>query len=95
MNIKACIYNVFLLHKISLMRRVRITQNFLNETGQNYTKFPVKQNNFFMTEVPIIKNHFIDLQSKSMNQWIGFYMIRTCIMKEVVRQVNLFDILRY
>ena len=83
-----------------------VTQNFLNETGQNYTKFPyetgqnytkfpVKQNNFFMTEVPIIKNHFIDLQSKSMNQWIGFYMIGTCIMKEVVRQVNLFNILRY
>ena len=72
-----------------------VTQNFLNETGQNYTKFPVKQNNSFMTEIPVIKNHSIDLQSKSMNQWTGFYMIGTCIMKEVMREVNFFNILRY
>ena len=35
-----------------------VTQNFLNETGQNYTKFPVKQNNSFMTEIPVIKKPF-------------------------------------
>ena len=37
--------------------------------------------NIFMTEVAILYNQLIDLQSK---KWTGFYMIRTSVMKELI-----------
>ena len=58
--------------------------NKVIQTGTIYKK-PQETVNYFMREVPII---YKPVSFCSTHQWIGFYMIGTCVTKEVKEELE-------